>query len=304
MKVAVLGLGQMGWALAEALSKAPAVSSLAVWNRTPARADEFVGRHGGEAAVDPSDAVRASDVVIVCLLDYGATMEVLESDGVPEAFKGKTIIQLSNGSPSEITRLAAWAESHGVPYLDGVIMGGPSDVGKPYCGVGMSGPKESWNQYAGLLKVFGDRSDFHGPNRQANQAINAAILGVMASGLLGFINAAALSDAYGFPPEELFGICGDLAPLFKNLWKATIDKWAAGDSVPREETASADIWWHEIRHITDAASEAGVDATLYRAMASMLDRAREAGEGERDVSALIGTLKTGPAGPPDAGRQA
>jgi 3-hydroxyisobutyrate dehydrogenase-like beta-hydroxyacid dehydrogenase len=65
--VTVIGLGPMGRAMVTTLMKAG--HPVTVWNRTPSRAAELV-RAGAALAPTPSDAVKASKLVILSLTDY------------------------------------------------------------------------------------------------------------------------------------------------------------------------------------------------------------------------------------------
>jgi 3-hydroxyisobutyrate dehydrogenase-like beta-hydroxyacid dehydrogenase len=73
MRVSVLGMGQMGRALARrALGHGHQV---VVWNRTPGRVPELVVA-GGVGAPTPADAARGADVVLVVVADDAAVGEV------------------------------------------------------------------------------------------------------------------------------------------------------------------------------------------------------------------------------------
>ena len=65
MKVAFLGLGDIGALMASHLARDP--FDLVVWNRTSSKAEEFVRTHKARVARTPADAVRDAIVVITCL---------------------------------------------------------------------------------------------------------------------------------------------------------------------------------------------------------------------------------------------
>lgn len=88
--VAVLGLGNMGSALAKALLSAG--FSVIVWNRTSSRSAPLVER-GARAAKSTTEAVQASDLTIVCVADHAATTSVIQNDAVAKALEGKLLVQ-------------------------------------------------------------------------------------------------------------------------------------------------------------------------------------------------------------------
>jgi len=92
--VSVIGLGAMGAALAKALLAAK--HRVTVWNRTASKSVAF-GEVGARIAHSVAEAIDASQVVIVCVLDYGASDSLLCTPDVAARLKGKTIIQLTTG---------------------------------------------------------------------------------------------------------------------------------------------------------------------------------------------------------------
>ncbi len=65
-RVAFLGLGTMGAAMAANLARAG--FALTVWNRTPGRAPELT-ELGAQVAATPAQAAAAADLVVVCVSD-------------------------------------------------------------------------------------------------------------------------------------------------------------------------------------------------------------------------------------------
>ena len=66
-KVTVIGLGNMGAALASALVKSG--REVTVWNRTSAKAAPLVAE-GARLAPTIADAIAASDVIVICVFSY------------------------------------------------------------------------------------------------------------------------------------------------------------------------------------------------------------------------------------------
>ena len=98
-RVAVIGLGAMGSRLARRLLDAG--HDLAVWNRTPERADEL----GLTAAATPADAVRGVEFTITMVSDPAALADVTEgTDGVLVGGP-QTLIQMSTVGVEATERL-------------------------------------------------------------------------------------------------------------------------------------------------------------------------------------------------------
>ena len=65
VKLAFIGLGVMGGAIARHLSEAG--HAMTVYNRSRAKADAWVSLHGGIVATSPADAAKGADAVISCV---------------------------------------------------------------------------------------------------------------------------------------------------------------------------------------------------------------------------------------------
>ncbi|KAK4140984.1 come operon protein 4 [Dichotomopilus funicola] len=148
-----IGIGNMGAALATALLNASpnaqtAGNTLTIWNRTPNRPQVTALITAG-AHFEPSlpAAIARSSILLLCLFDYDAITAAF-SASLPLA--GKTIINLTNGTPNEARAMEAYMKRLGAAgYFDGGIMVTPQLVGTPASFVILSsgsGSSESGSQ--------------------------------------------------------------------------------------------------------------------------------------------------------------
>ncbi|MEU7635492.1 NAD(P)-dependent oxidoreductase [Streptomyces sp. NPDC039016] len=186
--VAVLGLGDMGTALATALLAAG--SPVTVWNRTTHKADGLVEK-GARRAESPAGAIAAGEVVIVCILDYADVAPLLAADGAGAALKGRVVVNVTNGSPAEARALADRVSDLGADYLDGGIMAVPDIIGTPSAFVLYSGAKDAFEASRGVLDTFA-RSVYLGTDPGLAPLNDLALLGGMYGMFGGFLHAAAL----------------------------------------------------------------------------------------------------------------
>lgn len=124
MNVAFLGLGAIGRPMARRI--ADAGLTLAVWNRTRARAEEFARETGARAATSPADAARGTDVVITCL-PVSADVEALldGAEGLLAGMQaGSTLVDCTSGDPATSRRIAARLAEHRIAFLDAPVSGG------------------------------------------------------------------------------------------------------------------------------------------------------------------------------------
>ena len=99
--VTVLGLGPMGYAIAAAFVASGHATT--TWNRTASRPSPDGTTH----AEDVTEAVTASKVVVVCVIDYDAVRSLLTP--LADTLRGRLVVNVTSGSPDAARELAAWA---------------------------------------------------------------------------------------------------------------------------------------------------------------------------------------------------
>jgi 3-hydroxyisobutyrate dehydrogenase-like beta-hydroxyacid dehydrogenase len=121
LAIAVLGLGQMGAAIAGNLAADPV--SLTVWNRN---ADKAKGIDASIAA-SPREAAESSDIVISMLADDIALEAVgFGEDGVVGHLRGGAVhVGMSTVSPEVASRLAEAHAEAGESYISAPVFGRP-----------------------------------------------------------------------------------------------------------------------------------------------------------------------------------
>ncbi len=118
MRVAFLGLGIMGRAMASNLVKAG--HEVTVWNRTAGKDVE-----GARGAASPAEAARGTEVVWMCVSDTKAVESLLFGpQGVEEALaEGMTVVDSSTISPSATVKFAERVRARGAQYVDAPMTG-------------------------------------------------------------------------------------------------------------------------------------------------------------------------------------
>jgi 3-hydroxyisobutyrate dehydrogenase len=161
-KVAFLGLGVMGFPMAGHLkSKGYDVT---VYNRTAAKAQAWVAKHGGKAASTPGEAAKDCDLVMMCVGNDRDLLEVaLGKDGALSGMKkGAILVDHTTASADAARRIFQAAREKGVHFIDAPVSGGQAGAenGKltVMCG-GESGPferaKPAMDSYGRAVTLMG-----------------------------------------------------------------------------------------------------------------------------------------------------
>jgi len=283
--VSVLGLGLMGSALARALLAGG--RSVTAWNRTAVKAQPLV-ELGAAQAESVAAAVGASPVLVVCVDNYVTTEALLTSGEVAGRLTGKTIVQLSTGTPNEAAVAEQRYASLGADYLDGVVLGSPSDVGQKWARLVYSGSRTVFDRVEPLLKHFAEDSRFVGERPGAAEALDFAWISELFGVFIGTAHGARICQAEGVDLEQY-------AALFSRHDTA---RWII--DIIRSEAyaapgATINTWHGAIQHIQQQAGDAGLNAELPDFVAGIVGRAVSAGLGEEHVAALVKVL--GPVSP-------
>src|SRR5512146_224056 len=118
MRVAFLGLGIMGQAMAANLVKAG--HEVTVWNRTPGK---FV--EGAAVAPNPAAAAQGAEVVWLCVSDTEAVEEVIFGrEGAESSLQaGAIIADSSTISPGATLKFAERVSAKGAAWVDAPMTG-------------------------------------------------------------------------------------------------------------------------------------------------------------------------------------
>src|SRR3954463_10087891 len=125
MKIAFIGLGNMGGPMAENILKAN--HNLTVWNRTRADMEPII-QAGAQGASSPRAAAQEADIIGLCVSTPDVVRSVvLGEDGLLRgARRGTLIVDFSTIDPATSRAVAAECEQAGVAYLDAPVSGGVS----------------------------------------------------------------------------------------------------------------------------------------------------------------------------------
>ena len=136
MKIAFLGLGKMGGAIARLLLNNG--EDLTVWNRTPSRA-EPLRNEGARVAPSASEAVAGCDVVFTMPMDDPALESLLNDGKLLDSLKtGAIHVSLSTLSVDLSRRLTTDHTSRGQHFVAAPVFGRPhiAEQGKLWIAVG------------------------------------------------------------------------------------------------------------------------------------------------------------------------
>ena len=124
MKLAFLGLGVMGYPMAGHLARAG--HEVTVFNRTPAKAAQWVAAFGGGSAATPATAAAGAEIVLMCVgNDEDVRAVITGADGALSGMAaGALLVDHTTASALVAREMHAAAAAKGVAFLDAPVSGG------------------------------------------------------------------------------------------------------------------------------------------------------------------------------------
>jgi 3-hydroxyisobutyrate dehydrogenase-like beta-hydroxyacid dehydrogenase len=289
--VSVIGLGNMGSALAGALLAAG--FTVTVWNRTVSKSQRLV-EQGAILAGSPAEAANNSGKTIVCVSDHEAIVSVIHNDSVATAIAGKCLIQLGVVTAEQARQTGAWAQAQNIGYLEGSILGMPKNVKNATATLACSGPKVLFDATQELLSVFGNSqlvSETIGSAYEFDKVYYSFAYAV----LLGFIQGAALAQASGFSIDAYTSIIIERFPVATENLKEFGARIA--DRNHDDNQCSLEVWGDAYAKSLELCRSLDVDDTLPAALMKNFENAQNEGFGDSGITAIFEALlpKTGSA---------
>ncbi|QLH22574.1 NAD(P)-dependent oxidoreductase [Streptomyces sp. Rer75] len=283
-KISVLGLGAMGAAIAREWLAAG--YEVTVWNRTVGRAEPLVGE-GATVAGAVREAVAASGLVVVCLLDDASVGEVLADVDLT----GKDLVNVTTSTPGQARERAEWAGARGARYLGGGIMAVPPMIGVPDSGayVFYSGSPELFAAHREVLAVpAGTRYVGEDPGSAALHDV--ALLSAMTGLFAGVSHAFALMRGTEVAPKEFAGLLIEWLTAMAPYANEVAAQLETGDYT-LDVTSNLAMMVEANGTLLRTAEEQGVSPELLTPFMALMERRLAAGHGDEGTTGVIDLLR-------------
>lgn len=184
-KVAFLGLGVMGYPMAGHLAKKG--HELTVYNRTFAKAEQWVQEFGGTAKATPAEAAAGQDFVFSCVgNDEDLRAICMGADGAFGRMKpGAVFVDNTTASAIVARELAASAQAAGFGFIDAPVSGGQAGAQNGQLTVMCGGAESDFNKARDVIASFAKAVTLMGDSGsgQLTKMVNQICIGGLLQGL-------------------------------------------------------------------------------------------------------------------------
>ncbi|MFK4223320.1 NAD(P)-dependent oxidoreductase [Streptomyces sp. NPDC019890] len=282
--VTVIGLGAMGRALAGALLDAGHPTT--IWNRSQGKGDELVAR-GAVRAATAEEALRASELTVVCVVDYDAVETILHP--LSDALQGRVLVNVTSDTPERSRQTAAWAAERSIAYLDGAVMVPTPLIGSPDALLFYSGSQEAFERYESTLKVLGGKAAFVGTDPGLAALYDLSLLDFFYGSISGLVHAYALATADGVKAADIAPYLHTIVQILPPIAQYTAANIDAGDYPGAQ--ANLGMMAAGVEHILHAARMRGLDVSQLESIKSVADRAIVQGHESHDWASTYEALR-------------
>lgn len=278
-RIAVLGIGMMGFPMARRLCEAGC--EVSVWNRSRAKAERLQPL-GATVADTPAEAVAQADIVITLLEHGDAVQDVLFQQGTTDGLRpGTLVVDMSSIQPRQAREHAARLATQGVHHLDAPVSGGTVGAEQGTLAIMAGGDTADFERALPVFELLG-KAVHVGPHgagqlaKLANQMIVGITIGAVAEALLlcekGGADMARVKQAItgGFADSRILQVHG------QRMVERDFNKRAA-----------IAVQLKDMRNALATASEIGFEAPITSLFEQLYVQAANHGLGDMDHSALF-----------------
>lgn len=284
--VAFLGLGVMGYPMAGHLQKAG--YQVTVYNRTQAKAHNWVAEFGGKYAATPKEAASNAEIVFACVGNDNDLREVTIGDNGAfySMVAGSLFIDHTTASADVARELAVKASQSGIDFLDAPVSGGQAGAENGALTVMMGGSESAFQTAAPVIDTFARSVKLMGPvgSGQLCKMVNQICIAGLVQGLAEGLHFARSA---GLDPEQVVEV----------ISKGAAQSWQMEN---RYQTMLADEYEHgfavdwmrkDLGIVLDEARQNGSHLPVTALVDQFYSEVQALGGGRWDTSSLLARLE-------------
>jgi 3-hydroxyisobutyrate dehydrogenase-like beta-hydroxyacid dehydrogenase len=285
-KVAFLGLGVMGFPMAGHLKTKG--HDVTVYNRSPAKAEAWVAKHGGAMAKTPAEAARGAEIVFSCVGDDPDLRAIaLGPDGALNAMaKDAIFVDHTTASAKIAQELYTEAKKRGVHFIDAPVSGGQAGAENGVLTVMCGGDAEAFERAKPVIASFARAVTLMGAAGagQLTKMVNQICIAGLLEGLSEGLNLAIRSGLDAKLVLDVISKGAAQSWQMENRGKTMVDdKFDFGFAV--------DWMRKDLRIAMEQAAAVGAELPVTKLVDGYYAEVQKMGGGRWDTSSLVRRLR-------------
>jgi 3-hydroxyisobutyrate dehydrogenase len=206
-KLAFLGLGVMGYPMAGHLARAG--HQVTVYNRSPAKAAQWIAEYGNQNAATPAAASAGAEIVFCCVGNDADLRSVVLGDAGAFAGmqKGAVLVDHTTASAEVARELSAAGQPLGLQFIDAPVSGGNLGAINGMLTVMCGGDAAAFEKVRPIALAFAQAMTLlgaSGAGQLAKMVNQVAIAGLVQ----GLAEAIAFGQKAGLDMAAVLGVIG------------------------------------------------------------------------------------------------
>ena len=278
MRVAFIGLGNMGSGIANCILKAG--FDLTVYNRTREKMQPFLS-NGAKGGSGLGDTVKDADVVMTSLMDDTSVLDTVKGGILAGMKPGAIHIGLTTVSPECADEVAKLHKNSGTVYIAGPVVGPASAAGELLSLLG--GDQDRIGEVEPLCRAYSKKVVNVGARHGAANALKLCINYTVISLIEIFSEVYAFADKAGANLDVLMNFLQEFMghPAFKMY----AGKLRARDFAGKAGFAMT-AGLKDVTLMLKASGQIGVALDVGQIVKTKMEAAIKAGMGDRDWSSI------------------
>jgi 3-hydroxyisobutyrate dehydrogenase len=286
-KLAFIGLGVMGFPMAGHLATRGG-HDVTVFNRSRAKAESWVAKHGGRFAETPAKAADGASIVFSCVGDDPDLREVtLGPNGAFQKIaKGAVFVDHTTASAKVARELSAEAKRRGFEFLDAPVSGGQAGAENGQLTVMVGGDTAAFERAKPFISHFAKAVTLLGASGsgQLTKMVNQICIAGLVQGLAEGLNFALKAGLDAKLVLDVISKGAAQSWQMENRGKTMVDdKFDFGFAV--------DWMRKDLRICAEESRSNGAPLPVAQMIAGYYDEISKMGGGRWDTSSLIRRLR-------------
>jgi 3-hydroxyisobutyrate dehydrogenase-like beta-hydroxyacid dehydrogenase len=285
-KVAFIGLGVMGYPMAGHLARAG--HQVCVFNRTAAKAEQWVAEFSGTSAATPREAADGAELVMVCVgNDEDLRSVVLGADGALAGMAtGALLVDHTTASANVARELAGYAAERQLGFLDAPVSGGQAGAQNGVLTVMVGGEPAHYARAEPVIQAYARMIKLMGPvgSGQLTKMVNQICIGGLVQGLSEALHFAQCAGLDGEAAMEVISKGAAQSWQLENRHKSML----AGEF---DFGFAVDWMRKDLSILLDEARHNGAQLPVTALVDQFYAEVQTLGGGRWDTSSLIARLK-------------